>query len=103
MQRHYGILTSITLVVSLPKISTTLTAILRRPLEASFSAEISSSFLSFFVLNDCHSFSKIYPPVHFSSNPPLEKGGKGGGQTGNIVYKIDRVHSLHIIQIGRAS
>src|SRR3989338_2748458 len=33
--------------------------------------------------------------------PLCKRGKRGGVQTGNIVYKIDRVHSLHIILYGK--
>ena len=52
-------LTSTIVMVSLPKMSTTLTAILRRPGRHSWKTLVSSSERSFFVRKDCHSFSKM--------------------------------------------
>src|SRR5579863_7044678 len=52
------ITTSIMVMVSLPKMSTTFTASLRRPGGHSWKTLVSSSVRSLLVRNDCHSFSK---------------------------------------------
>ena len=52
-------LTSTIVIVSLPKMSTTFTAIFRRPGSHSWKTLFNSSDRSFFVRKLCHSFSKM--------------------------------------------
>jgi hypothetical protein len=65
MQCHYFFfpffptLTSTIIIVSLPKMSTTFTAILRRPGAHSWKTLFSSSERFFLVRKLCHSFSKM--------------------------------------------
>jgi hypothetical protein len=84
------IVTSIIFIVSLPKISTTLTAILRRPFSHSCCALVSFSERSFLVRKLCQSFSKTKSSVHFSSYSPVASSltriifiaGGAGSRTG---------------------
>ena len=66
MQRHYFFpptATSTMVIVSLPNMSTTFTAIFTRFLSTSVAALVNSNERSFFVRKLCHSFSKMKSPV----------------------------------------